>query len=71
MNIAKKINYVNGQIEDLGTDDPVMLPDVNKATVERIVNFLEHIGDDGHAPSIPAPIVSSNLELDDWYNNFF
>ena len=69
--IACKSTLLRGAIEDNGINEEIPLPTIKKATLEKILEFCEHIHKNS-PPEIEKPLRSSELRdvVNEWYANF-
>ena len=70
----KYVNHsilIKGIIEDSGLDDDIPLPQVNKAILEKIIEYFKQI-EVNPAPEIDKPLRSNQLSdvVNEWYANF-
>eukprot|EP00347_Sterkiella_histriomuscorum_P016771 403351914 len=62
---------IKGMIDDADVEEEIPLPDIQKKTLDQIIEFLTHLKDNA-APDIEKPLRSNNFEdaTTPWYANF-
>lgn len=71
--LMMKSVHVRGMIEDGGdSSEEIPLPDINKPTLDKVIEFLKHVEAGNPAPEIEKPLRSNDLKdvTTEWYANF-
>ena len=73
--ICEKSVLIKGLIEEAGTDEPIPLPEVTKAGLEKVLVYCEYLNDmpEGQEPpKINKPLSSVNMVeiADEWNANY-
>ena len=69
--IATMSVLVKSMIDDSGTDEDIPLPNVKKATLEKVVTFCEHHKEEP-LQDIEKPLKTNNIRdvVSPWYGDF-
>ena len=64
--------FVKGQVDDNPEDEQIILPEITKETLSKVIDFLRHLAAGNPAPDIEKPLRSNNMRdvTTDWYANF-
>ena len=69
--IATMSVLVKSMIDDSGTDEDIPLPNVKKATLEKVISFCEHHKEEP-LQDIEKPLKTNNIKdvVSPWYGEF-
>ena len=62
---------IKGIVEDAGLDEPIPIPQVKKAILDKILVYCKHLMENA-PPEIDKPLRSNNLAdvVSDWYADY-
>ena len=68
--VGSRSVYIKGMIDDQAENVP--LPQINKWTIEKVVQYLEHLAAGNASPEIERPLRSNDIEdvVSDWMAEF-
>ena len=70
--LMMKAVLISNAIEEGGSDDVIPLPEITKATLVKVIEFLKHLKEGNPPPEIEKPLRSNDLKdvTTEWYANY-
>lgn len=70
--LMMKAVLISNAIEEGGSDDVIPLPEITKATLVKVIEFLKHLKEGNPPPDIEKPLRSNDLKdvTTEWYANY-
>ena len=63
---------IRGMIDDGSSEDDIPLPEITKATMDQVIEFLKHLHEGNPGPDIEKPLRSNDLRdvTTEWFAKF-